>query len=95
MGVSAIDEEGALLDFDYREVRAAQAILGNSRNVILVADNMKFTRSAPVRIGHLSDVDTFVTDQLPPESVVEVCRHKGVKLEIAGLEQGSESVEAA
>ena len=90
MGVSAIDEEGALLDFDYREVRAAQAIIGNSRNVILAADNMKFSRSAPVRIGHMSDIDVFVTDRAPPESVVEVCRHKGVRLEVAGdgLETG-------
>jgi DeoR family transcriptional regulator, glycerol-3-phosphate regulon repressor len=84
MGVSAIDDEGDLLDFDYREVRAAQAIMSNSRNVILVADNMKFMRSAPVRIGHLSDINVFVTDLLPPEPVLELCRHKGVKIELAG-----------
>lgn len=83
MGVSAIDEDGALLDFDYREVRAAQAIISNSRNVILAADNMKFTRSAPVRIGDMADVDVFVTDVLPPESVIELCRHQGVKIELA------------
>jgi DeoR family transcriptional regulator, glycerol-3-phosphate regulon repressor len=93
MGVSALDEEGALLDFDYREVRAAQAIIGNSRNVILVADNMKFSRTAPVRIGHMSDIDVFVTDRMPPETVVEVCRHKGVILEVAN--SGAEQVEAA
>ena len=63
IGVSAIDDDGALLDFDYREVRAAQAIIDNARNVILVADAMKFTRSAPVRIGHLSQIDVFVTDR--------------------------------
>jgi DeoR family transcriptional regulator, glycerol-3-phosphate regulon repressor len=84
MGVSAIDEEGALLDFDYREVRAAQAIISNSRNVILAADNMKFMRTAPVRIGQMSDIDIFVTDLQPPEPVVELCRHNGVKIEIAG-----------
>lgn len=92
MGVSAIDEEGALLDFDYREVRAAQAILENSRNVILAADNMKFQRSAPVRIGHMSDIDVFVTDRMPPEPVVDLCLHKGVRLELAGVE--NEHVEA-
>jgi DeoR family transcriptional regulator, glycerol-3-phosphate regulon repressor len=86
MGVSAIDEEGALLDFDYREVRAAQAILSNSRNVILAADNTKFSRSAPVRIGQLSDIDIFVTDRPPPEAVSDVCRHNGVRLEIASSE---------
>ena len=41
IGVSAIDDDGALLDFDYREVRAAQAIIETARHVILVADSMK------------------------------------------------------
>ncbi|MBC8037184.1 MAG: DeoR/GlpR transcriptional regulator [Rhizobiales bacterium] len=84
IGASAIDDDGAMLDFDYREVRAAQAILNNARNVMLVSDAMKFTRSAPVRIGHLSQVDIFVTDQPPPEAIVDLCKHSGVQLEIAG-----------
>jgi DeoR family transcriptional regulator, glycerol-3-phosphate regulon repressor len=37
IGVSAIDEEGALLDFDYREVQVAQAIIANARSVMLGA----------------------------------------------------------
>jgi DeoR family transcriptional regulator, glycerol-3-phosphate regulon repressor len=85
MGVSAIDDDGALLDFDYREVRAAQAIMQNSRNVILVSDSMKFSRSAPVRIGHLSQVDVFVTDKLPPETIVDLCKHKGVQIDIVNM----------
>jgi DeoR family glycerol-3-phosphate regulon repressor len=83
IGVSAIDDDGSLLDFDYREVRAAQAIIENARNVILVSDSMKFTRSAPVRIGHISQVDVFVTDRPPPENIVEICRHNGVDIQIA------------
>jgi DeoR family transcriptional regulator, glycerol-3-phosphate regulon repressor len=83
MGVSAIDDDGSLLDFDPREVRAAQAMVDNARNVILVSDSMKFSRSAPVRIGHMSNVDIFVTDVRPPDAIVELCSHKGVKIEIA------------
>lgn len=82
MGVSAIDDDGSLLDFDVREVRAAQAIMENSRSLILVADSMKFTRSAPVRIGHISQVDNFVTDRPPPEPIIELCRHNGVSLDV-------------
>lgn len=90
IGASAIDDDGAMLDFDYREVRVAQAILNNARNVLLVSDSMKFTRSAPVRIGHLSQVDIFVTDRPPPEPIVDLCRHSGVQIEIAsdGQEPG-------
>ena len=66
IGASAIDEEGALLDFDYREVQAAQAIIANARSVMLVADFTKLRRSAPVRIADISQIQTFVTDVALP-----------------------------
>jgi DeoR family glycerol-3-phosphate regulon repressor len=86
IGASAIGEDGALLDFDYREVRVSQKIIENARHVILVADAMKFTRSAPVRIGHIAQVDVFVTDRTPPAAFLDVCRRDGVAVEIAAAE---------
>ena len=89
IGTSAIDEEGALLDFDYREVRVSQAIIGNARQVILVSDRLKFERSAPVRIGHISQVDVFVTDELVSPSVAELCKAQGVRVIEAQVKDGS------
>ena len=80
IGASAIDEEGAILDYDYREVRVAQAIISNARHVMLVCDSTKFERSAPVRIAHLSQVDTFVTDTCPSEPVRRICAENDVEL---------------
>lgn len=80
IGTSAIDHDGALLDYDFREVKVAQAIIANARHVILVADSTKFERTAPVRIGHLDQVDTFVTDYCPNERVREICREADVEL---------------
>jgi DeoR family glycerol-3-phosphate regulon repressor len=80
IGVSAIDHDGALLDFDLREVKVAQAIVANSRQVILVADSTKFERTAPVRIGHLSQVDTFITDRCEVPAIRGVCREAEVEL---------------
>lgn len=82
VGVSAIDDDGSLLDFDYQEVMAARAIIKNARRTILVADSMKFTRTAPVRIGHISQVDVMVTDRPLPEKVAEVCREHSVDVEV-------------
>jgi len=79
IGASAIDADGALLDYDFREVRVAQAIIENARHVVLVSDATKFGRAAPVRIGHLSQVETFVTDRAPP-ALAAVCRHHEVRL---------------
>jgi len=62
IGVSGLDSDGALLDFDLREVKVSQAIIENARHVVLVADSSKHQREAPVRIGHLSQIDTFITD---------------------------------
>lgn len=80
IGASAIDEEGALLDFDYREVRVSQAIIGNARQVILVSDRLKFKRSAPIRIAHISQIDIFVTDRLISAPVAELCDAHGVRV---------------
>lgn len=80
IGVSAIDDDGALLDFDFREVKVAQAIIANARHVILVADRTKFERNAPVRIGHLSQVNTFVTDICDHPSIRNLCEESGVRL---------------
>jgi DeoR family transcriptional regulator, glycerol-3-phosphate regulon repressor len=86
IGASAIDEDGALLDFDFREVKVAQAIIANARHVILVADSTKFERTAPVRIGHLSQVHTFITDICTPSSLRDIAALKGVQL----IETGSD-----
>jgi DeoR family glycerol-3-phosphate regulon repressor len=78
IGASAIDEDGALLDFDYREVQAAQAIIANARSVMLVADSTKLQRSAPVRIAHLSQIQTFVTDLPLPAGLQSICAARGI-----------------
>lgn len=65
IGSSGIDAQGALLDFDYREVKVSQAIISNARHVILAADSTKHERTAPVRIGHISQINSFVTDRCP------------------------------
>src|SRR6201995_1231708 len=78
IGASAIDEEGAVLDFDFREVQAAQAIIANARSVMLVADSTKLRRSAPVRIAHMSQIQTFVTDIPLPSALQTICQSRGI-----------------
>ncbi|HHK73913.1 MAG TPA: DeoR/GlpR transcriptional regulator [Rhizobiales bacterium] len=84
IGASAIDPDGTLLDFDFREVKAAQAIIENSRHRILVADSMKYDRTAPVRICRISQMETFVTNQPPPEDIARICAENGVNIVFPG-----------
>jgi DeoR family glycerol-3-phosphate regulon repressor len=83
IGVSAIDEDGSLLDYDFREVRVAQAIIRNARHVILVTDAMKLERSAPIRIGHISQINTLVIDENLPQKLAEICAASGVTVVVA------------
>ena len=80
IGVSSIEEDGTLRDFDFREVKVTGAIMEQSREVLLVADHSKFGRNALVRLGHLSDVDILFTDKTPPASMTDVITSTGVKV---------------
>ena len=86
IGISGIDEDGTLLDFDADEVRAAQAILRNARQVFLVADHTKFTRRPMVRMGSISEVTALFTDEPPPPAIVTLLRQHDVALKIAPKE---------
>ncbi|HFQ15372.1 MAG TPA: DeoR/GlpR transcriptional regulator [Rhodobacteraceae bacterium] len=83
IGVSAIDMDGSLLDFDFREVRVAKAIIANARRVFLVADAGKIGRLAPVRIGHMRDIDAIFTDQPLPEPLARICADEAVTLHVS------------
>nr|MDJ0888769.1 hypothetical protein [Desulfobacterales bacterium] len=85
IGISGIDLDGTLLDFDYREVRAARAIIDNSRKVFLAADHTKFGRNAMVRLGSISEIDALFTDRMPAEPVTEALGASEVELHVAGF----------
>lgn len=89
IGASAIEQDGAVLDFDLREVRVAQAIIRNARSVILVADASKFQRECPVRIGNIGDIDYFITDEAPPTAFMDICRSHEVQVEVTSPDLSS------
>lgn len=82
IGISGIEDDGTLLDFDYREVKAAQAIIEQSRQVYLAVDSSKFGRNAMVRLGHVSQLDAVFTDLMPPPAVIEQLKQAEVALHV-------------
>ncbi|MDJ0821314.1 MAG: DeoR/GlpR family DNA-binding transcription regulator [Paracoccaceae bacterium] len=73
VGCSALDADGDMLDYDIQEVGVSRAILDQSRQTFLVADHSKLARSAPARIGSLSEVDALITDTALPENLARKC----------------------
>ena len=84
IGISAIDEDGTMFDFDYREVRVSRAIIDNSRMIFLATDYTKFGRNAMVRLGHISEIDALFTDRQPPKALTELLAQTKVKLHVVG-----------
>jgi DeoR family glycerol-3-phosphate regulon repressor len=65
IGASAIDRDGAVLEFDPMEVDLTREVLAQARQVILVAHDGKFNRRAPHRVADLSEVDVLITNGSP------------------------------
>ena len=83
IGISGIDADGSLRDFDYREVKVANTIIEHARQVWLVADHSKFNRDAMVRLAHLDQIDVLFTDQAVPASFVPILREANVEVVVA------------
>jgi DeoR family glycerol-3-phosphate regulon repressor len=67
IGISGIEADGTLRDFDYREVKVAQTIISHAREVWLAADISKFKRPAMAEVATLSQIDRLFTDAPPPD----------------------------
>ena len=72
IGISAIESDGTLRDYDYREVKVSRTIIAHAREVWLAADHSKFNRPAMVELGHLKDIDVLFTDAPPPAAFNEL-----------------------
>ncbi|MCW5636851.1 MAG: DeoR family transcriptional regulator, partial [Rubrivivax sp.] len=80
IGISGIEADGTLRDFDYREVKVARAIVEHSREVWLAADSSKFNRPAMVELARLNHIDTLFTECRPPEPFPALLAEAGVNL---------------
>jgi DeoR family glycerol-3-phosphate regulon repressor len=65
-----------------------------ARSVLLVADSTKMQRTAPVRIAHMSQIQTFVTDTALPAGLANICQTRGRIAVIEAMPQADEIDEA-
>lgn len=72
IGISGIEADGSLRDFDYREVKVSQTIIQHAREVWLAADISKFNRPAMVEVASLKQLDKLYTDAPPPDPFPEL-----------------------
>lgn len=83
IGISGIDANGTLRDYDFREVKVARTIIDHAHSVWLAADQSKFGRPAMVEVAHLDRIDALFTDAAPPAPFDALIEAAGVRLHIA------------
>jgi DeoR family transcriptional regulator, glycerol-3-phosphate regulon repressor len=84
IGISGIEADGTLRDFDYREVKVARTIIEQSREVWLAADHSKFNRPAMVELARFDDIDVVFTDAPPPPPFDSLLAQVDVECVVAG-----------
>jgi len=83
IGISGIEADGTLRDYDYREVKVSQTIISHAREVWLAADVSKFNRPAMVEVATLSQIDRLFTDAPPPEPFPALLAEAQVRYDVA------------
>ena len=83
IGISGIEADGTLRDYDYREVKVARAIIEQSRQVWLTADHSKFNRPAMVELAHLTQIDCLFTDRAPSAPYATLLAEADVRCVVA------------
>ena len=83
IGISGIEADGSLRDYDFREVKVSQTIISHAREVWLAADSSKFNRPAMVEVAHLNQIDRLFTDAPPPEPFPALLAEAQVRFEVS------------
>ncbi len=83
IGISGIEADGSLRDFDYHEVKVSRAIIEHSREVWLATDHSKFNRPAMVEVARLGQLDRLFTDAPPPAPFPALLAEAGVRVDQA------------
>jgi DeoR family transcriptional regulator, glycerol-3-phosphate regulon repressor len=79
-GIGSIENDGAMLDYDYRDVHVSKTAIDISKKRFAAADHSKFNTDAMVHLGHVSAIDAFFTDTSPPLEITDILTANNVDL---------------
>lgn len=82
IGISGIESDGSLRDYDFREVKVTQTVIEHAREVWLAADVSKFNRPAMVEAAKVAQIDRLFTDAIPPDPFPALLADADVRLDV-------------
>jgi len=82
-GIGAINSDGEMLDFDYRDIDVSTTAMRISKRKFVALDHSKFEADGVFHVGSIADVDAIFTDREPPAEVDAIIRKKGITVHVA------------
>ncbi len=65
---------------NFPECELKRLVIGKARRVIVLLDSSKIGRALPYTVCHMDKIHMIITDQRPPEDIIEAANEAGVEL---------------
>lgn len=83
LSAAGMEEDGSLLDLDFKEVSVMQAMMRNARTRYLALDHSRSNRTALVRLGSIAEFHTVFTDTEPSTEIRQLMLDSGITCHVA------------
>ena len=88
ISIAAVNATAGLMDYRLDEAEFARIVLQRGERRLVLADSSKFDRAALVRVTGFDEVDTILTECVPPDPLDRAIREAGAAVEVAGPDEG-------
>ena len=78
--IGGIDVAGGAMDFDLEEAELARVMIARAEKVVVLADAVKFNRSAPFEVASHAEIDYFVSEEVPDSMLMNVMLEAGISV---------------
>jgi DeoR family glycerol-3-phosphate regulon repressor len=83
ISITGLSAEDGPMDADLAEAEIARVTLSRAEHRVILADSMKFGRSALVRVCQFEELDRLITDQWPEGALRERLEQAGTIIQVA------------
>jgi DeoR family glycerol-3-phosphate regulon repressor len=83
LGASGLSDDGILFDYSLEDAEVKRAFTEAAQRVVLLLDSSKFNRVSVARICSVTQIDTLITDCMPPEPIRSLLAESTVEVIIA------------
>jgi len=83
LGASGLSEGGILFDYSLEDAEVKRAFTEAAQRVVMLLDSSKFNRVSVARICSVAQIDTLITDCMPPEPIRSLLAESNVDVIIA------------